>query len=100
LIDTVPMPAESKVAPPFIDSVTPEFVPVLDMVMLPVVEVAPWGEICTCNTSTPPELLPLTGVKLVTLVAVQVPLETMVEVEPPVLPDLDRKRVKRPLPVT
>jgi len=73
------------------DNVTPELLPVLEMVMVPVEEEPPWGEICTCSTSTPPELLPLTGVKLVTLVAVHVPLATMVvEVEPPSSPDWER----------
>jgi hypothetical protein len=63
--DTIPMPADPKLEPPLTDSVTLELLPVLEIVMLPLEEVAPWGDICTPNTSTPPELLPLTGVKLV-----------------------------------
>jgi len=99
LIETVLMPTESNVAPPLMESVTPELVPVLEMVMVPVEEEPPWGEIFTCNTSTPPEWLPLTGVKLVKLVGFQVPLETIVA-EPPPPPDANLKRVNKPLPDT
>lgn len=80
---------------------TPVLVPVLEMVMLPVVVEPPFVEICTCSTRVPPLLLPLTGVKLVTLVAVQVPVATTKEVVPsPSPPALVRKRVKKPPPVT
>ena len=94
MIDTLPMPADPKVEPPLMDNVTLEFLPVLEMVILPEEEVPPCGEICTCKTSPPPEPPPLTGVKLVTLVALQVPVETIVEVEPPSPPYTDLNLVK------
>lgn len=107
MIDSVPMPADVKVEPPLMANLTPEVLPVLVIVSVPV-EVAeiPWVEICTCKTSVPPVVLPLIGVNSVTLVGFQVPLETM-EVVVSLSSSfsssqraLDRKRVKKPLPVT
>ena len=101
VIDSVPMPADVKVEPPVIASVTPELLPVLLIVRVPVeVVVTPWVVICTCRTIVPPVVLPLTGVKLVTLVGRQVPLETIAVPVPPPRVDEDLKRVKKPLPVT
>ena len=80
------------------DNVTPESVPVLEIVIVPVDGVPPWGEIRTCSTSTPPELLPLTGVKLVTSVTVHVPFATIADVDPPPAPEGERNRVKKPPP--
>lgn len=87
---TVPMPTFTKLEPPLIDRAAPELLPVLAMVMLPVDGGPPLlGEICTCSTNVPPVLLPLAGVKLVTLVAFQLPF--WMAAAPP--DDRDLKRV-------
>ena len=99
VIDSVPMPVDVKVAPPCMARVTPALLPVLVMVRVPVeVVVVPWVVICTCMTIVPPVVLPPTGVKLVILIGFQVPLETMAVLEPPLRLDMERKRVKKPLP--
>ena len=81
--------------------------------MVPVVVVVvPCVEICTCSTTVPPVTLPVglvIGVKLVTLVALHLPVATMAVVLVPPLPvpplpvrlnvpDVDLKRVKKPPP--
>ena len=115
------MPAGRKVQPALLAKVTPELLPVLVMVMVPVVVVVvPCVEICTCSTTVPPVTLPVglvIGVKLVTLVALHLPVATtyvvlvaglLVPVPLPPLPvrlgtadvdpDGEWKRVKEPLP--
>ena len=63
VIDSVPMPTELNVEPPLMANVTLALLPVLVMVRVPVEGVVePWVVICTCSTSVPPVVLPLTGV--------------------------------------
>src|SRR6516225_10179064 len=70
-------------------TLTPELLPRLVMVIVPVTEVQPWGDNVTCGTSMSPVTLPVElgiGVKLITVVALHLAVATMGGVLVPLLP--------------